>query len=181
MLRMLTGLAVMAVAVLPHAAFAVGTDDDEPPKPTETTTTCTDGKVWDEATKTCTDAKDARLNDDTRFRAARELAYAGQPDAALQVLAAMTEGETGRVLTYMGFAHRMAGRLEEGQAAYDRALVLDPGNILARSYMGQGFVVQGEIELANLQLAEIRQRGGAGSWAETALAHAIATGVTYNH
>lgn len=169
------------LTMLPAMALAAGSDDDDPPAPTQTSTDCKEGQIWDEKTKTCTDAQDSRLDDDTRFRAVRELAWAGQPDRALEVLASMTEGETDRVLTYRAFASRKAGRIEEGLALYDRALAQNPDNILARSYLGQLYVEMAETELASLQLAEIRNRGGAGTWAETALATAIATGRTLNY
>lgn len=175
-MRMILAAALVSV---PFAAFAVGSDDSEPPKPTETTTECEKGLVWDEKTKTCVKPEDQSLNDDQRFGAVRELAYAGRPDDALRVLAAMTEGETSRVMTYRGFLLRQTGQIEAGIAAYERALALDPANILARSYYGQLLVQMDEIALATDQLAEIRARGGAGTWAERALETAIKTGVTY--
>jgi tetratricopeptide (TPR) repeat protein len=171
-------LAALALALIPSAALAVGDEEPTPPQPTPTSTQCTKAQVWDEKTKTCVDAKSGQLDDDVRFRAARELAWAGQPENALIVLAAMQEGESDRVLTYLGFANRKAGRLEQGLAYYDRALVQNPDNILARSYLGQALVEMNEIALASAQLTEVRARGGAGTWAETALADAIETGQT---
>jgi tetratricopeptide (TPR) repeat protein len=172
-------LAVAALAFAPQIALAVGSDDSEPPTPTETTTECEAGTVWDEKTKTCIKADDSGLNDDQRFGAVRELAYAGRYDEATQVLAAMTEGETSRVMTYRGFLLRQTGQIEDGIAAYERAIALDPANILARSYYGQLLVQMDELALAEAQLAQIRAEGGIGAWAETALATAIKTGVTY--
>lgn len=169
------------LCALPLSAGAVGSDDTAPPVPTETTTKCTDAQVWDEKTKSCVDAKSGQLDDDTRFRAVRELAWAGQPEAALTVLSAMTEGETDRVLTYKGFANRKAGRLEEGLAHYAHALDVNPDNILARSYLGQMLVEMGEIAMARTQLNEIRARGGAGTWAEASLAQAVGTGQTLSY
>ena len=64
---------------------------------------------------------------------------------------------------------------------YARALEQDADNLLARSYMGQGLLEQGDFAGAKRQLDEIRTRGGAGSWAEASLAAAIRTGVTYNY
>jgi tetratricopeptide (TPR) repeat protein len=169
-----------ALCTLPLAALAAS-DDDFPPKQTKTSTECTDGQVWDEKSKTCTDPKSGALDNDTLYRAVRELAWAGRPDDALHVLSAMTEGDTDRVLTYKGFAHRKADRLEEGLAWYDAALTANPDNLLARSYLGQAYVLMGEIALAQAQLDQIRARGGAGGWPETALETAIATGQTYNY
>jgi predicted Zn-dependent protease len=83
------------------------------------------------------------------------------------------------VLTYQGFILRKSGRVEEGIAAYEAALTANPGNILAHSYYGQLLVEMNEIDAAKAHLAAIRTHGGAGTWAETALASAIETGLTY--
>ena len=175
-------LALAAILVaFPFAAFSAGSDDTAPPTPTETSTTCEKAKVWDEKTKTCVDAQSGSLDDNARFRAVRELAYAGRPEEALIVLAAMTEGDTDRVMTYKGFAHRKAGRIDEGMEYYARALEQNPDNILARSYLGQMLVEMGEIAAARRQLDEIRTRGGAGSWAEVSLAQAVGTGETLSY
>ena len=52
---------------------------------------------------------------------------------------------------------------------YKQALQVDENYILARSYMGQALVEQGNIEEARAQLIEIRDRGGENSWAYRAL------------
>ena len=167
-----------ALALTPQLALAVGSDDSAPPTPTETTTECAKGEIWDEKTKACIKAEEQSLNDDQRYGAVRELAYAGRHDEALAILAMMTEGETPRVLTYQGFLLRQTGKVEEGIAAYERAIALAPGNILARSYYGQLLVQMNEMQMAQLQLAAIRMHGGGGTWAEQSLATAIETGVT---
>lgn len=173
--------AMLAVALALSGPVAAAGSDDEPPKTTKTTTECEKGKIWDEKTKACVDAQDSRLDDDTRFDAVRELAYAGRPDEALDVLAAMTEGETDRVLTYLGFANRLAGNVDRGMDFYERAIAQNPDNLLARSYMGQAFVKAGEMDLAQAQLDEIVARGGTGSWPERSLRRAISTQETFNY
>jgi tetratricopeptide (TPR) repeat protein len=171
-------LPVLALICVPAMGFAAGSDDAEPPKPTATTTECTDGKVFDDEKKECVAPEDSSLNNDERYRAVRELAYAGQTENAMQVLAAMTEGQTDRVLTYTGFLNRQLGNWEAGIAAYELALDINPDNLLARSYFGQALVLMNETTLATAQLDEIRARGGAGTWAEASLATAILTGTT---
>lgn len=173
-------IVIAALAFVPNLALAVGGGDDDPPTPTETTTECEAGMVWDEKTETCVTAEDQSLNDDQRYRAVRELAHAGRFEDAMAVLAAMTEGETARVMTYRGFLLRKTGQVEEGIAAYEEAIRLDPANILARSYYGQLLVEMDELQLAQAQLDEIRSHGGIGTWSERALATAIETGVTYS-
>lgn len=174
-------LLAAVLAGIPLMAFAAGGDSTEPPAPTETTKKCKQATVWDEKKRRCVNASSSSLTDDDRFRAVRELAWAGRPDEALVVLDAMTEGETDRVLTYMGFATRKAGQVEAGRAYYEQALALNPDNILARSYMGQMMVELGEFDAAAEQLAEIRARGGAGTWAEASLAQALRSGKTWSY
>ena len=169
-------LSLTAMLLVAPAAFAAGSGDNDPPEPTETTTKCKGAQVWDKAKKACVDAREGRLDNDQLYRAAREIAWAGRPADALAVLDAMTEGATDRVLTYRGFAHRKAGQWEKGRAFYAAALEQNPDNFLARSYLGQGLVERGDFAGAQAQWKEIRARGGAGTWAETALLAALETG-----
>ena len=173
---------VLALALtLPGVAFAVGFDDPAPPKTTKTTTECTGTQVYDEKSNVCVDAKDSRLNDDTLYNGARELAYAGRFDDAIAVLRSMSNQNDTRVLTYLGFAHRAKGDIDAGLAFYTRALAVNPNNLLARSYMGQGYVVAGLPGLARAQHAEILARGGVGGWPEVSLRLAIETGRTASY
>ncbi len=175
-------LLITAVTLVPQFSFANGGSDggDEPPPVTQTSEDCKKGEVWDEKTETCLESSSSILTNDQRYMAVRELAYAGRPADAKLILDTMTEGKTARVMTYEGFLLRKMGHVEEGIAAYEEALAIDPANILARNYYGQLLVEMDEIELAQAQLDEIRAYGGAGTWSERSLANAIATGVTYN-
>ena len=172
---------ILALAALPVPAFAVGSEDAAAPVPSETTRTCTAGQLWDTAQGVCIDPEADGIDNDARFAAVRELAYAGKADEAMRVLDAMTEGDSDRMMAYRGFVLRKAGRLEAALVAYGDALAQNPDNLLARSYLGLALVEMGEIALAADQLAEIRARGGAGSRAEAALAHAVGTGESVNY
>ena len=174
-------LAILMLTALPYAAFAAGSDDTAPPTPTQTSEDCKKGEIWDEKTSLCVAPEKTGMTDDQRFLAVRELAYAGRPDDALRVLHSMSEGRTDRVLTYLGFANRKAGRLEQGLSYYAEALIRNPDNIQARSYLGQAYVEMNELVLASAELDQIRLRGGAGSWAELTLAKAVATGQTTSY
>lgn len=173
--------AALALVLAPTFAFAVGGEDYEPPAPSETTKTCSDGQVWDIATQSCTAPEDSTNDDNARLNDVRELAYAGQYTAALRVLDSLQNPDASLALTYYGFAHRRAGQVEVGMAYYEKALALDPDNLLVRSYMGQGHVAAGDVARAQAQLTQIRMRGGRGTWAEAALAQSIATGAGYEH
>ncbi len=173
---------VIAIALFtPALAFAAGGGSSSAPKPSETTKSCTSGKVWDKKSKACVQASNELLDDDTLYGAVREFAYAGQYDHAQAALAAMSDQEDDRVLTYWGFTHRKMGNVDKGMAFYRQAIAKNPKNILARSYMGQALVEQGDLSGAREQLDAIVDAGGQGSWAEASLNQAIATGKTYSY
>lgn len=172
-MRLLTTLTTLAAMSLSAAAFAAGSDDTEPPVKSETTETCTNGQIWDEKTQACVTPQQGAMSDDALYKAARELAYDGQYENALKVLAVAENQNDPRILNYKGFAHRKSGRMEEGMAYYQAALAIDPDYILARSYMGQALVAEGDFLAARDQLIEIEARGGRDTWAYAALEQAL--------
>lgn len=196
-------LLATALIALPTFAFAVGAGDSittSPPKKTETTKDCLSERqwdpeikkwvryskpvngVWDPNLRKCIRPdKASYLDSQLRQDAIRELAYAGRYDEAQQVLSSMPDQTDDLVLTYWGFTYRKMGDLALGNQYYRKALQLNPDNILARSYMGQGFVEAGETDLAVEQWREIVARGGEGTWAESSLREAIRTGITYSY
>lgn len=201
MLRTLSLTAALALPLaLPSTGFAAGSEDEAKPQETETTQDCFDEKqwdpeikkyvrfsakvngVWDASIKKCVRPdKTSHLDSDTLYDAVRELAYAGRYGEAIQVLDNMPDQASDQVLTYRGFTARKLGDVALANVYYQQAIDTNPDNILARSYMGQGFVASGDKVAAIGQLREIQARGGAGSWAETSLRSSIETGTTYNY
>lgn len=165
--------AALALAV-PAAAFAAS-DETAPPKKPK----CESGFVYDKKTKSCVSSTGHSLDTNTLYQEVRALSYDGRY-ADAQVLLAQMPADDDRTLTYMGFTHRKMGNDELARDYYTRALALNPGNVLARSYMGQGMVDDGDISAALAQLRAIRTHGGTGTWAEASLRTAIATGETFN-
>ena len=175
---------VLALALplsMPIAGFAAGGDTTTPPTPSETTKKCWGKRVWDDEAKKCVKPEESSLNGQQLLETARELAYLDRFEDAQAVLAAHPEQTDSRVLTYWGFTNRKLGRADLANAYYTRAIAQDPDNILARSYMGQGFVESGDYAQALAQWKEIKARGGVGTWAEASLRQAIQTGVTVNY
>ena len=172
---------VIAAAILAPSLAIAGGGDISTPQPTETTQTCSGGKVWDAKTKTCVDPQHSFLSDDELYQAVREFAYHGEMAHAQSALSAMSDQDEDRVLTYWGFTYRKLGEVDRGMAFYRAALTENPANILARSYMGQALVEQGDLQGARHQLLKIREFNGKGTWAEVALYEAISTGTTYNY
>jgi len=169
----LTILTTVAALAFSGASFAAGSDDTSPPKASKTTTLCKKGQVYDKRSKSCLDAKSELFDDDTIYAAARELAYDGQYRNAQLVLAAADNQNDPRILNYYGFTNRKQGKMKTAMSYYTAALKADPDYILARSYMGQGFLADGNRMAAKAQLAEIKSRGGADSWAYASLSKAL--------
>ena len=164
-------------ASLATASFAA--EDGDEPKPTKTTKECKKGKVWDDKKNRCVKAKHSMFDDDFLYDNAREFAYAGQYDNAIELLTLAADQSDPRILTYYGFAHRKAGRTAQGMAFYAQALATDPDYNLARSYMGQALMLQGDKAGAENQLAEIVSRGGKDTYAYLELQKALTGRYTY--
>jgi len=158
------------------ALLAAGSNEETAPPKIK----CEDGKTYDKKTKTCVNPEESNLDADGLYDAVRQLAYAGRYIDAQRLLESMPS-EDDRRLTYMGFTHRKLGNGALAMSFYEQALARNPGNILARSYMGQGLVEEGNISAALDQLRAIRSHGGSGTWAEASLRTAIATGRTFNY
>lgn len=172
-MKIISSFATLAILSMGGVALAAGSDDTEPPVKSETTETCTNGQIWDDKAKTCVAPEQGAMSDDALYKAARELAYDGQYENALKVLAVAGNPNDPRILNYKGFANRKAGRMAEGMAYYEAALAIDPDYILARSYMGQALVAEGDLVAARDQLLEIEARGGRETWAYAALEKAL--------
>jgi tetratricopeptide (TPR) repeat protein len=148
-------------------ALAVGSgSSDSPSSNTNPKKVCKKGEVVKLVKKsgkkvqTCVKASTGVLPDDELYDQGRLLAKSGEYDWALQVLAAIENQNDPRVLNYTGYSNRKAGRLELGITYYHKALAIDPNFVLAREYLGEGYVAAGRIDLAKAQLAEIKMRCG---------------------
>lgn len=172
-----TMLLATAVALAPSFAFAVGDlEDITPPTTTSTTSECEGAQIWDKKTETCVAAVESRFNDAERYGAVRELAHAGAYGRALDILGTFENALDDGRLTYLGFVTRQMGEVDSAMNWYQAALDVNPNNLLARSYMGQALLSQGDAEMARAQLREIRARGGRETWPERALELALRDG-----
>jgi Flp pilus assembly protein TadD len=168
-------------------AFAAGSDSGNSPGNSDnggksvdkTMAKCKHGMVYSENKKKCVKANKSSMNDTQLFEIAREMAYAGQYDNALVVLDAAKNQNDPRILNYKGYANRKAGRVDLAMTYYQKAIAIDGNYLLARSYMGQGLIMQGKVEEARAQLIEIRDRGGKDTYAYHALYDALKRNLTY--
>ncbi len=176
-------LSALLIATGFNPAFSAG----ESSKPATATTTskpklvCKKGEVIKKITQSgkkvnkCVKLQSGILPDEELYQQGRQLAKDGQYEWALQVLASIKNQNDPRVLNYTGYANRKAGRLEIGITYYRKALAIDPDFVLAREYLGEGYVASGRIDLAQVELSEIKKRAGANSEEYKDLSKAIAT------
>lgn len=110
--------------------------------------------------KKCVKATSGLLPDADLYEQGRLLAKAGEYEWAIDVLSLVQNQNDPKVLNYIGYSNRKAGRLETGISYYRKALAIDPNYVLAREYLGEGYVIAGRIDLAKLELTEIGSRCG---------------------
>ncbi|MEM8592193.1 MAG: hypothetical protein AAGF13_06665 [Pseudomonadota bacterium] len=176
----MTRILALILAAAPGFALAAGGSSPTPPKPTATTQECKDGQVYDEEAQACVLIQESSLSPDDNYGAVCELAYAGRYADAQLLLAKMDQADD-RVQTYWGFTHRKMGNIDLSMQAYYTAIVANPDNFLARSYMGQAYLELGATGLAQTQLTEIKARGGRETWAARSLQLAIDSGTASSY
>ncbi len=163
-------------------AFAAGSSsNDAPAAPDKPKLVCKKGEVIKNVRtngvkkKKCVKLESSNLTDEELYDQGRQLAKDGKYEDALKVLAKIKNQDDPRVLNYLGYSNRKAGRLEVGIAYYQKALAIDPNFVLAREYLGEGYVAAGKIDLAKIELAEIEKRCGMTCEEYKDLAEVIAT------
>jgi len=98
--------------------------------------------------------------DEQLYEQGKALAEAGKYDEALGVLAKVSKQDDPKVLNYIGYSHRKAGRLDKAIESYLKALAIDPDFVQARAYLGEGYISAGKLDLAKVELDEIKARCG---------------------
>ncbi|PSJ60545.1 tetratricopeptide repeat protein [Kumtagia ephedrae] len=121
---------------------------------------CSAGKVYDKKTKKCVTQKSGVVDDDTLYGAGRQLAEKGDYEEAIKVLSLAVNKSDPRILNYLGYSHRKAGRILVGLGYYEEALRIDPDYTLVREYLGEAHLQRGDVAAAKNQLAEIEKRCG---------------------
>jgi tetratricopeptide (TPR) repeat protein len=121
---------------------------------------CGNGLVWSGEAQACTDSHSAALTEQDFYNEARTLADEGQYQAALDTLAHIKNQEQARVLNLIGYNTRKLGEVDKGLDHYHRALAIDPNYLLAREYLGEGYLQKGDLARARAELTEIADRCG---------------------
>lgn len=107
----------------------------------------------------CVGQPNVAMADEELFYAGYWLAKNGQYEKALGYLT-LARKKDERVLTYIGFATRKLGHVDEALPLYRKALAVNPDYVVARAYMGEAFLTKHEPDKARAELAEIARRCG---------------------
>ena len=122
----------------------------------DTAPQCRQGLVWDASQNKCVEPAPSATESETIYQQGRELAEAGRYGEAITVLSRLAGGGDPRVLNYLGFAHRMEGRVIVGLGYYREALRIDPKHRGAHEYIGEAYLLAGDLAGAEKHLAALR-------------------------
>ena len=165
------GTIISASLILaPTQSFSMNSDS------TPKTPTCKVGYVFSKKKKKCVRKRSEIIPDKDLKKQGWKLAYSGKYTAAISLFDLVANKSDPEALNGLGYSHRKTGKLQDGIAYYKLALSINPNYILAREYLGEGYVAAGRINLAKLQLSQIKQRCGVSCKEYVALAKSIATG-----
>ncbi|WP_433735343.1 tetratricopeptide repeat protein [Pseudomonas putida] len=141
---------ILTVMLAGTQAWAHG-EDDTPAKPQ-----CPKGQVFDRKVQKCVLQTSKLLPDADRTDYAYQLAKDGRYEEALALLDTLKDPNTPKALNYRGYATRKLGRTDEGIGYYLKAVKLDPQYAKVREYLGEAYVVKGQLDLAQEQLQQIK-------------------------
>jgi len=161
---------LLAGGLLTAPAFAAGGDSSSTSTPT-----CPRGQVYSQQKKMCIDAQSNLIDDQSLTTYAYVLAKEGRYEEALATLDLLKNPNTAEALNYRGYATRKLGRVDEGIGYYLKAVALDPEYTLVREYLGEAYLVKGDMARAKEQLSEIEKRCGTTCEPYGDLAEAIAS------
>ncbi|QND54218.1 hypothetical protein HB779_14095 [Phyllobacterium sp. 628] len=160
--------ACLAIATFSSPVYAAGED-------TSTTPTCPKGEVWNPKTKKCVKQEGSLLPDSDLTTYAYALGKSWRYEEALAVLDTLKNPNTAIALNYRGYFTRKLGRTDEGIGYYMKSVQLDPQYAKVREYLGEAYVIKGQIDLAKEQLGMIKGICGTNCEEYRDLAEAIET------
>lgn len=170
--RLVAPVLATVMAVMLAAPAAAMNDGPLPPAPSPAN--CPRGQALDPQTKTCVKIQALQMAPTERFAMAFAFNRVGRYDDAVAVLDPIAHRRDPLVLTELGFAFRKLGRFDTAIGYYRAALAVDPRAARTRSYLGEGYVSLGRLDLARAELAEIERLVGTEAPPYTVLAAAIA-------
>ena len=102
----------------------------------------------------------AALTDDDIYLAGRDLGQQAHYAEALKLFFRVKNREQARVLNSIGYSTRKLGDVDKGIDYYHQALAIDPNFTKARQYLGEAYLLKGDVGKAKEQLDEIADRCG---------------------
>jgi tetratricopeptide (TPR) repeat protein len=138
---------------------------------------CGSGEYFSDRTGKCEKLRSGALSDKDLAQYAFLLAKAERYDEAIAALNLLKNPNTAVALNYRGYATRQMGDLDEGIRYYLRSVRLDPHYARVREYLGEAYVIKGDLPSAKYQLAKIKAIcGNTGCEEYEHLAEAISDG-----
>lgn len=141
---------ILALTLTSPLVLAHG-DDDGPAAPQ-----CPRGQAYDSKAQRCVKQTSSLLPDEDRTHYAYQLAKVGRYEEALALLDTLKNPNTAKALNYRGYATRKLGRTDEGIGYYLQSVKLDPQYAKVREYLGEAYVIKGQLDLAQEQLQQIK-------------------------
>lgn len=121
---------------------------------------CASGTEYDAKKKVCVTKNASLMDDRALYLQGRTLALAGYYRDALDTFSVIANKHDAMVLTMMGYANRKLGETDSGIALYHQALAIDPDNVNTHEYLGEGYLTQGRVDLAELELDTLNRLCG---------------------
>ncbi len=170
---LLIGIFVLSVSTALPLSPALALGGGGSNSNSSTMPTCPRGQVYSQQARKCVQARSELLNDDNLTDYAYALAEEARFDEALDTLDMVRNPNTAKAFNYRGYITRKLGRTDEGIGYYLKSIALDPQYAQVREYLGEAYVTQGKIDLANEQLQVIRRLCGTACEEYEDLAEAI--------
>ena len=123
--------------------------------------TCPDGYVYDARTNSCVKQQAGVLPDPELTDYAFALIKTGRYGDAIGVLDILDNPNTAVALNYRGYATRKLGRVDEGIGYYLKSVALDPHYAQVREYLGEAYLVKGDMASAKAELQAINHKDNA--------------------
>lgn len=117
---------------------------------------CGKGEYFSDRTGKCEKLKASALPDKDLADFAYKLARAKRYDEAIAALDLLQNPNTAQALNYRGYATRHMGKLDEGIGYYLRSIKLDAHYAQVREYLGEAYVIKGDLASARYQLRKIK-------------------------
>lgn len=143
---------VLAVAFAPVARADGGGGGSNAPDPRK----CGAGEYFSDRTGKCEKLQSGALSDPDLAQYAYLLAKAKRYDEAIAALNLLKNPNTAVALNYRGYATRHMGKVDEGIGFYLRSVRLDPHYAQVREYLGEAYVIKGDLVSAKYQLGKIK-------------------------